>query len=457
MAEREELEALRALQAAKASGDARGELAALRTLRAARGDVSAAGRASPPGPSVSGIINRGGSFPGGALEPPVPPLEVGQSIGQRGAARFISNAIGTPSAIGELLSIGAAGAQAGAGELAERAGGRQMPLGERFAQAREEQAQSFPASLLMKSPSPSPEQVAAAGQTAGRLPQIIGGPETFGGVFREKLQQQRAAAEQHPIQTALGDMGGDALSILSMRPMTRRMFPAARSAPVVEKEAVDIIDSAANRLTAATGFAKRLGSQAGEAGFEGAMLAAMGDGDPLATAGWVAGTQVGGSLALQGSKAFLRHPWRTIGGVAMAHWIYKALAPGGQGPIEDVRDETVQTAITTFGLGALATMAGAGRLAPGKTPGRDRFIDAFDSIRRAPVASIIKQLHEADEAGDNRLSKIIGKIAEDPDYFGREVRMQIERASRSEEPNALRNEVDDLMRSDRFRQRFEEL
>lgn len=447
MAEKDELTLLRSLSEARDSGDARAELEALRALSALRKAPSA----QPAQPQLA--------------EP---------SLGQRAAARFVANVLGTPSGIGELLEIGAAGLQAGAGAAldAVRPGPSEQSLGQRFATAREQQSQLFPAAQLQAIPSPSTEQVLAGVESFKNLPSIIhrgeqlrlrsrgavgGFPQAAGSEFSEQLQTQQQQAQQHPITAGAGDVLGDIGTLVSMRPATGRMFRPARARAVIPKETVDIIDSAANRLTRATGFAKKLGAQAGEAGFEGALLAAMGDGDPLATAGWQAGAQVGGSLALQGTKAFKTYPWRTLGGIALAHWVWRAFAPGGQGALEDVRDETVQTMLTTFGLGTLAALAGAGRLAPGKTAGRDRFIDAFDTIRRSHVASYINQFTEAEESGQTALPVIIGKIVEDPNFFGPEVRRRIERAANSNKDNALIREVESLMRSERFRRKVEEL
>lgn len=465
MPERQELEALRALSQAVQSGDPRAELEALRSLSAMKQQTD--GRTSEPGPTVTGIINRGGSFAGGALEPPVqkkpPSLEGRVSMGTRANSRFLADVLNTPHAIGELMSTGAAGLQAGVGSLFGRKDigqlitGRPQTFGERFATAKKEQEQSFPASLFLKFPKVTPEGVGAFGQTVSELPSIMFGSPTLKGTFQKNLEEQQRFAEDHPIQTAIGDIGGDTAALLAARPFTRRLFSGARAAPIAERAAEDIIDSAANRITKVTGFAKKLGSQAGEAGFEGALLAAVGDGDPIATAGYSAGTQLGGALALKSATAFARYPWKTLGGIALAHWALRAVGPGNQGSLEDVRDESIRTMVTAFGLGAIGAMAGAGRLSPGTTAARESFIDALDTIRRAPVVSIIKQLNEAEQNGDNRLDRIIGKLIEEPDFFGREARMRIERAANSGKSDALTKEVKSLMRSERFRRKFDDL
>jgi hypothetical protein len=455
---REELELFQRLAQARDAGDVRAELEALRQLR-----------------QMQQVI------PTGTQTTQVPP----PSIGERAAARFVSNIISTPAALGTLLEIGGAGLQAAAGAAANALmGGGGPGIGERFRAAREQQAQQFPASLLQRFPSPTPEQVAATAGTIRRTPALMGqaaqdmqinpmaaaldpgmaAAQALGAAiapriqseFQSQLERQQAMAEQHPIATGAGDVIGDIGTILMGRPALRRVGAATRRPLPAPRETVDIIDSAANRLARVTGFSRRLGAQAGEAGFEGALLAAMSDGDPLATAGWTAGAQIGGSLAMRGTQAFARYPWRTLGGVAVAHWVYRALAPGGQGPLEDVRDETIQTMLTTFGLGALAALGGAGRLAPGRTAARDRFIDAFDSIRRTPLASIISQISKAEEQG-HPLPQVLDIVSVDPNAFGPEVRRRIERASRSRREDALINEVNSLMRSERFRRRFDEL
>src|SRR5690606_13009387 len=278
---------------------------------------------------------------------------------------------------------GGAGLQAAAGAGANALmGGGGPGIGERFRAAREQQAQQFPASLLQRFPSPTPEQVAATAETIRRTPALMGqaaqnmqinpmaaaldpgmaAAEALGGAIAPRLQselqsqleRQQAMAEQHPIATGAGDVNGGIGTILTGRPARRRVGSATcRSLPAAH-QTVDIIDRAANRLARMTGFSKRLGAQAGEAEFEGAQPAAMSDGDPLTTAGWTAGAQIGGSLAMRGTQAFARYPWRTLGGVAVAHWVYRALAPGGQRPLDDGKDETNQSSLTTSGLLALA-------------------------------------------------------------------------------------------------------
>lgn len=448
MPEQDEFEVLQRLTQARDAGDLRAELEALRQLRQSR--------------------------PAAPAQPQVPP----PSIGRRAAARFLANVISTPEAVGDLLEIGGAGLQAVAGA------GRGS-IGERFQAARQQQAGQFPASVLSSFPSPTAEQVLATTETLKAAPQFSGralssaqvnparalmnpameAGRAFGAAvvpaassqFQQELQTQQAQTEQHPFAAGMGDVLGDVGTLLAMRPAMRPRLGALTRRPVsVSRETVDIIDSAANRLASVTGFAKRLGAQAGEAGFEGALLAAMDDGDPLAAAGWTAGAQLGGSLAMRGTQAFARYPWRTIGGLALAHWTYRALAPGGQGPIEDVRDDTIQTMLTTFGLGALAALGGAGRLAPGRTAVRDRFIDAFDTIRRAPLASLMSQIGRAEEQG-NPLPEVLDIVSVDPNAFGPEVRRRLERASRSEREDALIREVNSLMQSARFRRQFDEL
>lgn len=383
--------------------------------------------------------------------------EVGSlwQFARRAAGGFVANMIGLPHAAGELLALGAALPQAAA-EIA-RAGMRGEPLnvGERFAAAREEQRQSFPASALLQAPNPSATDVLAAWRTLAEVPgavqRAMSSESTLGQELGAAADQARATEEQieaaHPMSSFAGDLSADALTLLAGRPTVQSLLRKRTGQQAVPKELADDVESATAKIQRALG-------RTAEAGFEGAVIGALGDGDPLQTAAWSAGIQAGGSMALETSRVAWKRPLSTVGALTLGHEIYRAVAPGRQDLFES-KDEAVRAMVGAYATGVIAALAGAGR-------GKDvrSFADAFSTISRGAIASFITSRQEADrraEVGQEHYATVLDTVAQDPNFFGREARWRIEQAANSDKPNALLDTIDELMKSRRFRERLADL
>jgi hypothetical protein len=378
----------------------------------------------------------------------------------------LSNLIGLPHAAGELLALGAAGLDTAGGAALAAARGKPLDIANRFAAARARNETLQPAAALLALPEPTGEEVLAAGTAAAKAPGIVledlvaNARHTFGGAppatnpvrdvsqaYRDALAAEAARSAENPLATSAGRTAGDVATLMTLRPgdRVRRVLSMRRGTPTVAPEMRSAVEQAARV------FGRGLG-RAAESGFEGALMGALGDADPAKTAAWAAGMQAGGSMALTAKNSFLRNPFKTFAGLYLGHEMFKALAPGPQDFFES-KDMAVNEMVAAYGLGAVAAIAGADR---GIGTGKLRQItNALASASRGTVQSVITQLHEAAGRGETEYARVLELMSEDPDYFGREARMRLERASRSEQPNALLNEIDGLMQSRRFRRLLE--
>jgi hypothetical protein len=199
-------------------------------------------------------------------------------------------------------------------------------------------------------------------------------------------------------------------------------------------------------------FLARGASRAAEAGIDGAALAAMGGGDPVKTAAYTAGIQAGGSVALALKGSILRNPVKSFFTLYLGHEMFKALAPGPQ-DLFTSKDSAVNEMVAAFVAGTTAAALGAGR---GVGEGSVRALtDAMSTSSRGAIASVVTQLQEAKNNGDETPARVLGLMTANPDHFGADVRERIERAASSEKPQALLNEIDSLMGSTGFKEALE--
>jgi hypothetical protein len=384
---------------------------------------------------------------------------------RKGGAQFIKSAIGTtlanvlglPHAAGELLALGGAIPETVGGSVAAMAKGQPMNVMDRFANARMKQEESLPASALLAMPEPTAEDVLAVPGTIQRAPSAIAAHYWDGSVapypgglpsedvakaFEASRDEQVAAAAERPMDSAAGRTVGDVATMLGLRPgnWARKLLSGPRSAPTAAPETLSALNKAARSIGAGLG-------KTAESGFEGALMGALGDGDPAKTAAYAAGIQAAGSAALEAKGwVFKRGLRTTIVDLWIGHEIWKAVMPGPQNALES-KDQVINEVVGAFGVGALAAIAGAGR-----PPGP--LASAFSSASRGVISSVITQLQEAAGKGQEQYAKVVEQMAKDPDYFGQEVRTRIERAARSEKPQQLMREIDRLMDSTRFRQKY---
>lgn len=371
-------------------------------------------------------------------------------------ATLLANLMSIPHASGELLAAG--------GALPHL-----MPGGKSFGEALIEGEQQFPAAALLSVPDVSTEEVMAAPTALGRsfanananarrahmlwrdpnaaVPPMasISIPENYRNAVREEEQ----FAAENPIQAAPGRTAGDIISMLALRPGSRvsEMLKLTRANPRANlSDAKGALDSAARTLQRGLG-------RTAEAGFDGAVMAALGDGDPASAAAWSAGIQAGGSAALAAKNAFFRNPLKSFAALYLGHEMWKSIAPGPQ-DFFDSKDQAVNEMVAAYGLGAVAALAGATR---GAGQGKVRALtDALSSASRATIASVVTQLQEAAANNQPQYARVLELMSQDQERFGTDARVLLERAARSDKPRALLDQIDALMKSERFRRALEQ-
>lgn len=372
---------------------------------------------------------------------------------------FAANMLSIPHAAGELLAAGAAVPQTVAGSAFAAARGEPMNLGDRFTAARREQESSLPASALLKIPDYTAEDVLAVpgafsrsfsavndnarrAQALWRDPNAEVGPIKSPQIapnFAQSLAAENQRSEENPIATGAGRVGGDVATMLTLRPGERATA------------AMGLNPRAAETGRTAGAIVRGL-SRTAEAGIDGAVMAALGDGDPVKTAAYTGGIQAVGSAALAAKSAMLRNPVKTFGALWLGHQMWKAIAPGPQQAFES-SDAATQELIAAYGAGIAAAMLGAGR---GFGEGNVRKItDVMSSASRGTIASVVTQLQEAKKNGNDTPAKVLEMMNLNPDHFGSAVRARLEQAASSDKPQALLSEIESLMGDSQFREALE--
>jgi hypothetical protein len=259
------------------------------------------------------------------------------------------------------------------------------------------------------------------------------------------VEAQRSA--DSPIGSIAGQTAGDIATMLTLRPgRTAAEFLPKIMNPRAEITAKGALDAAARTLLRGTG-------RTAEAGFDGAVMGSLSDGDPVKTAAWSAGVQAGGSMALTAKNSFFRNPLKSFAALYLGHEMWKAVAPGPQ-DLFDSKDTAVSELVAAYGLGTAAAIAGSTR---GIGSGNVRAItDAMSSASRATIASVVTQLQEAAANKQTQYAQVLDLLAKDQQHFGTDARVLIERAARSEKPRALLDQIDTLMQSLRFRKALED-
>lgn len=283
-----------------------------------------------------------------------------------GLATIAANALSIPHATGELLALGGAIPKTLGSVVAGKMRGEPYNIGERFSAARAEQAQSLPASALLSLPDPDAKDVLAA---IGTVPQAInrfkgdvakfresGGPapnpySAIGTGFNEAQGLEDLAEAEHPYASSMGRTAGDIATMLALRPGERMGGLLGFKEPALGESAG--LDRAAKVLGRGLG-------RVGETGFEGAVLSALGDGDPAETAAYTGGIQALGSGALSAKSAILANPLKSVGSLWLGHEMFKSIAPGPQDAFTS-KDTAVNEVTGALALGLLASAAGAGR------------------------------------------------------------------------------------------------
>lgn len=293
----------------------------------------------------------------------------------------------------------------------------------------------FPAS---GAPRPEVQDIQAVLGTAGQLPS----PSEIPDVFREQQnrfqQQQTTEAEQNPIASAVGDFVADGATLAAMRLPKAKVADAARIAAErlatntartqaqavsakVSSPAMKQIDKwASNAMVQWMG---RGSARAAEAGFEGALIAALNDDDPMTGAALAAGQQVGSSLGLALATGAAKHPEKTfIGGVVLFQML-KEMTPGGRDRILETFESVPLKMSASLGLGLVTGAAGGGRL---QSDGFPLLADAVTAFPRGAVQSFVREFTDPDTPPESM--QVIEMLAQNRDALGTTARRRIERA-----------------------------
>lgn len=350
---------------------------------------------------------------------------------RQGFGAFLANALSVPHGAGKLL--------AGAAALPAL-----VPGGKSFSEAREEQEKILPARLLLSIPDVSTEEVLAVPSAVAKSlsDPMVHRRRLAGTRFNEAVAEEEQKATENPIASSAGRTAADVSTLLTLRPgerVTRAIGLNPRAA---------IPETGATRALLTRGLGRAV-----EAGADGATIAALGDADPVTTAAYTAGIQAGGSASLAAKGWVFRNPIKSFLGITLGHEIWKAVAPGPQ-EIFSSKDSAVNEMVGAYVAGLTAAALGSGR---GVGQGNVRAItDMLSTGARSTVASVVTQLQEAANNGNDTPARVLELMSSNPDHFGADVRQRIEQAAASDKPRALLNEIDQLMQSERFRKALEE-
>lgn len=391
-------------------------------------------------------------------------------FGMRG---FLNNILAFPKATGDLLALGA-----GAGEyLTEQT--RDLFTGrdenQSLRQNFEQQQGMLPASALSQLPAPTTSDL-RAGVQAGAQTLMEGNPAMLGDRFREfQIQEAMRLAglrHQQPFAAQAGSVGGDVLSLLlAQRPFApgraARHAAARESAELQLKESAFLRDQLPEKVQSqlqdalsrhigpfAGTVARETGrglKKAGETGLEGALLAALQDGDPLSTLMWAAGGQAAGSFAMH--LAF--HPVRAllpaIGTAFVATQLFEAAKIGEQnlGDIIEGFEFAMDKTTYALGSGMIAALLGSGRVRNIHTEHLPALMDAITAVPRGSVLSLIEQMTNTSADEQQEVLGVLKQFQTDPRVFTENQRNALGRAINSEKKDALIKEIRRLKRDNK--------
>lgn len=384
------------------------------------------------------------------------------SVGRFALKRFVDNFLNIPNASGELLASGAAAAETLAGSIPRAVRGDDLDVGRRFSENVSEQREAFPASLLIDAPRFDSRDVRAAGSAvSSALSGDFDVAENFESARERALESDLQAREDRPGATAAGDVVGDVVTLVSGRaPLARGMRNRRLAQPPVAKKKLPPgfkaeVDRVVNSKIVQS--LKKSGLKIGEAGLEGAVIAALNDEDPLTTAALAGGAQAAGSGALKLADFSLHNPGKAmsavIGGGVLIQ-MFKEATPGGRDRILESIETAAEKTVALVALGFVSGAAGLGRVG-GKFA--DNVPIVADGITAMPRGAMISLLSDfANPQNASLMEPVIFKIADDPTFFGPTATRRITRAINSENLSVA-DELDNLMKDRRFRQKVDSI
>lgn len=323
---------------------------------------------------------------------------------------------------------------------------------------------------------------AAAAVRTGNYNQFSQNPE------QDQRSLSQRAMEQNPWSYFSGQIGGDVLSLTTMRaPMARGratqehtaqrvisgLQPAQRGQqtagqlarrglgePIDDPSLAMSVTDGLKSLTNSKGW-RALTNRAGrsvETGAEAAVISVLnGEADPSDSFAYAAGLQGGSSLVLGGaaglfSSGTIKGKALNLGVAALAAgsmWqIGSELTAGGNNFILESMESGFSKVAMFLAAGLTAGALGMGRVNPSRiTPHTARIADAISSLPRAATISLMTEMQD-----DPAVLSVVQKLSKSPDYFGPALSNRLGRAF---ENGNFRNEMESLMSNEDFRKKFE--
>ena len=429
------------------------------------------------------------------------PSNFGQVFGEFAFRNFVDNILNVPNAAGELVGGALAGSAAGlqtTNQAIDRLlSGEPTNFVESFRENNAAQRRLEPAATLIGgADTPTSFDLEAAARTAPTAIREVLGNVTLGndaGSIQTAIQLARSRQEQgltqrpdfsrvqdefsenreqalertlelgesNPLAASTGEVAGDVATLVAGRApiaravRNRRLSSPSRPSTPIEPGTKQLLDDIVNSRVI-KGL-KSGGVKVGEAGLEGAVLAALNDEDPLNSSALAAGSQAAGSLFIQGTEGVFGRGGRNLALTAATTMgfiqLFKTVTPGGRDRILESSESAFDKIAALIALGGLASITGFGRSGERLSNQVPIFADAITSIPRGSVLSVLSDL--GDDT-DGNIEAVLSKLIEDPDFFGPTASRRLSRALTNEKVSIAKT-IDSLMADRSFRRKLESL
>lgn len=383
------------------------------------------------------------------------------AFGSMAARSVADNLLNLFPALGDMSAGAAALGRTAAGQAGDLISGQDnfdagfTAIGRRF----DEERQQFPASALRAMPSPSVAQiegtVRGAASSVGNMASLEA--PNFAKERREAIQNEEAQIYGEragaPFSTGSGAVAGDILTmVLGRAPAGRRISQAQRNLRLREIEKgqarllEEIPEDVRTRIT--DSVSRKFGDaieesstslprafrKSGEAALEGFMLAALQDGDPVSTAAWATAGQAAGSMGLWAFEKAVAHPLlATVGTAFLAYNLYQSAKFTEQdiGDLIEGAEFGFDKATMVISAGALAGLAGAGRLRNKQVENIPRVMDAITTAPRGTVISLVEEMTNTNEENQQRVLRTMDQMFTDPRVFNKDQMRSLDRAMKN--------------------------
>jgi hypothetical protein len=275
-----------------------------------------------------------------------------------------------------------------------------------------------------------------------------------------RLDLTSETRETNPIATRFGEFVGDFAALIGLRRPFKPAFAlrgqkgavlsekAAGMPAGIRRQLREIMESSASRA-----FGRGMG-RVGEAGMEGAMLAALDEGDPLITGGVAAGTQAIGSMSHQALSGLFTKTGLIVGaGAGLVVWqMVKEMTPGGRDRILESSEQVARKLGFLMAAGAVTTMAGSARVSGSNSLMNNMPVlaDALTAFPRTGIISMVKDFTKDEVRGGNVLDSVMTTLSQNPQAFTNEELAQLSEVMTSD--RSLLDTIDAMMeKSPKFR------